>query len=132
MERIKILKGYTDDGYLIYTAKSAEIINYDRNNILFVYDYASLAEKWKISKETLDLLVSYDLNFRQSMYVQIKESIAGRAKSYYIDNEVIVSVLKKLKESGQSPRLNYAKELFILNRLTKEIKEMIFYDNAKD
>ncbi len=43
MEQIKVLKSYEYEGYLCYTAKSSEIINYDSHNIIICFDYPALA-----------------------------------------------------------------------------------------
>ncbi|MNK85840.1 hypothetical protein D3C87_1057350 [compost metagenome] len=123
MEKVKILDGYKYGAYILYKVEPEGVINYGGTHSFLGFDYAYLAMQWNISMETLELISSYDLQFKAAMYINYKERPTGQEKTKIIHADVLPALVRKLNETGQAPELDLNKELNLIHRLIRMVEE---------
>jgi hypothetical protein len=123
MEKVKILASYKHAAYVIYKAEPEGVINYGGYQSFLGFDFACLSEQWNISIDILELIASYDLQFKDSMYINTRETETGKEKTIVIHADVVPALVRKIHETGQVPNLDPNKEINVVNRLIRMVRE---------
>jgi hypothetical protein len=123
MEKVIILNRFIMEGCTLYEVIPEGFISFGGKKNIFCFDYVSLTEQWNISRETLDTVASYDIVFKQAMYVNYSETEAGQVKTLMLDAEFVPALLTKLKDSTYKPGTDIARERALIAELIKNAKE---------
>ncbi|KRE70867.1 hypothetical protein [Paenibacillus sp. Soil750] len=123
MEKVKIKKIYKHESFVLFAVSPSNFIEWgtsSQSTLCFALD--SLAMQWNISKELLDTISSYDMNFKDSLSYSSEEDSKGTTRIFMINVDAISALLRKLYATGQCSELDTVGENKKVNELINKVK----------
>lgn len=132
MNDLNIVKGYLYGDYILFETTPKGFIEYGSSQKELYFDYDRLTIQWQCSKDLLDMLTDFNIELKQAKCVSYDTlDSLGVSKLVLINAEVVPTLIKKLKETGQCPELDAVKEIELVNKMTEAVRKENKWDAKK-